>query len=72
MQNIKEVFKFIKLAPFIESFTTINVRGGLYHRINGKSTAAGKERDLTEDDKSQIKAGWEKMKKEVDEVMSKA
>lgn len=72
MKSIKEVFKYLKLAPFTEDFTNINVRSGLYHRINGKSTAAGKERDLTEDDKAQIKAGWEKMKKDIDEVMSKA
>lgn len=72
MKNLKEVFKYVKLAPFTEDFTSINVKAGLYHRINGKSTAAGKEKDLTEDDKTQLKAGLTALMKDIKKVIDEA
>jgi hypothetical protein len=55
--NLKDVFKYVKLEPFTNDFTDLKARGGLYHRINGKSTATGKTKDLTDEDKQQLKAG---------------
>lgn len=72
ISTVKEIFKFVKLAPFIEQFAGMNSKGGIYHRINGKSTDGKTEKALTESDKENIRNGWEVMKKEVDQALQPA
>jgi len=71
MQNINEVFKLVKLEPFTEKYTTLKARGGLYHRINGKSTRGDKPKDLTDNDKEQLKKGLSEMVKDITSVIEK-
>ncbi len=70
MENLKDVFKVVKLEKLCTNYTEINVRGGLYHRINGKATnASGKEKDLTPEDKTQLKEGLKKMILDINQVL---
>lgn len=69
MQSINDVFKLVKLEPFCDQFTNLKARGGLYHRINGKSTRGDKPKELTDNDKAELKAGLTKMVQEINTII---
>lgn len=69
MKNISELLKLVKLAPFLEKYTSVNPKGGIYHRINGKATRGDKPKDLTEDDNNQIKEGLKKLVADVNKLI---
>lgn len=58
-KTFKELSSVIKLTAFFQEYTpNINPTGGIYHRINGKSTSKnGKPRELTLEDKKDISSG---------------
>lgn len=69
IKNINDVFKLVKLEPFCDQFTNLKARGGLYHRINGKSTRGDKPKELTENDRSELKEGLTKMVEEIKTII---
>lgn len=69
MKNISEFLKLVKLAPFLEKYTPVNPKGGIYHRINGKATRGDKPKDLTDDDKNQMKEGMKKLVVEINTLI---
>jgi len=69
MENINEVFKLVKLEPFCDQYTNLKARGGLYHRINGKSTRGDKPKDLTDNDRKELKEGLTKMVEDINKII---
>ena len=69
--TIKDLIKVIKFAPFISNYTELNPSGGIQHRINGYGTTnKSKPKELTSNDKIQIKQGLEKLVSEMQYVIS--
>lgn len=57
IDNVKGVFKFVKLLPLLEEYTDINPKGGIYHRINGKSTSKTSTRtSINKDEERKLKS----------------
>lgn len=69
MENLKDIFNIVKLEKLCSTYTDINVRGGLYHRINGKATVTGKSKELTDEDKTKLKEGLELFITDVKKVL---
>lgn len=66
MNSIKELFKYIKFAPFITHLTGINLLQGIKHRKNGRGL--GTEKNLTKDDLAGIDSGLEKLQVKIVKV----
>lgn len=68
--TMKELIKVIKFAPFISNYTELNPSGGIQHRINGYGTTnKSKPKELTNNDKIQIKQGLEKLVTDIQSVL---
>lgn len=72
MENIEEVFEYVKFAKFLEGFTDIGVNSGIRHRIAGNGTnKTDKVKGLTDKDKEGIKTGLQQFINQVQKVIDK-
>lgn len=56
INNVKEVFSTVRLSALLTNFTDINPAGGIYHRINNKSTQANdKQTNLKKEEKIKLR-----------------
>jgi hypothetical protein len=56
INNVKDVFKIVRLSALLSSFTDINPAGGIYHRINNKSTQEkDKQTNLRDEEKNKLR-----------------
>lgn len=69
-KNFKELTSVIRLSTFLEAYApNINPTGGIYHRINGKSTSkTGKPRELTIEDKQQLSLALKSLSYDINQV----
>lgn len=68
--NFKELSKTLRLTTFLETYTILNPKGGIYHRINGKATGThSKTKELTQDDKLQLSNGLKKLQVDINAVI---
>lgn len=71
MQNLEEVFDYIKLLPFLIDYAEVNPNSGIRTRKTGKGTNKNdKNKSFTEADKQALKKGWLKFKTDVDKIMN--
>lgn len=70
-KTFKELTSVIRLSTFLEAYTpSINPTGGIYHRINGKSTSkTGKPRELTLEDKELLSNGLKELSSDIQLVI---
>lgn len=69
MKNLNDVFEVVKRRKFLIDYTGIEPDGGINHRFTGKGTnAQDKRTGLTDDDKTKIKAGLEKLEGDIKSV----
>lgn len=72
MNTIQEIFDFVKFKPFLEKYTDINPDGGIRHRKTGNGTnQASKNKEFTEDDRKVLKAGLQKLVKDINKIIDK-
>lgn len=64
LKNFKDVFEIVKLSALCEKFTSLNARGGIYHRIKGYNTD-GKAGGLKDDEKRELCAGLRRLAAEL-------
>lgn len=58
IKNLDQVFKFVKLKPFVESYTSLSVTGGIYRNINPKvDREDNSQNDLTRKQEIEVKQG---------------
>lgn len=70
MQNLEQVFDYIKFLPFLEQYTDINPNGGIRGRKTGKGTNKNdKQKTFTDADKTAIKEGLITLIKDVNQVI---
>lgn len=56
IKDLKETFKIIRLSAFLENYTDINPKGGIYPRLNGKSTSVNdKQNTLRDEEKEKLR-----------------
>lgn len=68
--NLKQFLEFVKQQKFIEHYAGINYRSGISHRLSGNGTnAKDKKKELTEEDKTAIKAGLKQFINDAKTVM---
>ena len=68
--TIKDLTGVLKLSAFLERYTDINPKGGIYNRINGKATGKlSKTKELTAKDKIAIRKGLQELSDEINLVI---
>jgi len=69
MQNLNDVFDVVKRKTFLIDYAGIKPESGINHRFTGKGTnEKDKKTGLTDDDKSKIKVGLEKLEGDIKKV----
>jgi hypothetical protein len=72
MENLQDVFGFIKLIKLLNSYTKVNPNGGIRHRISGNGTnETDKNKSLTDKDKAVLKEGLQTFINDVQKVIDK-
>lgn len=74
MENKKITFKeltgVLRLTTFLERYTSINPKGGVYHRLNGKGTGTqSKTKDLTIEEKTQLSSALKELTIDINNVV---
>lgn len=69
--TVKDLNKVIKFSSFIEQYTSMKPTGGIKHRVNGYGTSAhSKTTGLTNNDKIELKKGYEALISDIQEAIS--
>lgn len=58
MENLEDIFEYIKCVRFLEDFTAIKPNSGIRHRLTGNGTnKTDKNKGLTDNDKAGLTEG---------------
>ncbi len=72
MHNLKDLFEYIGKRKFLQNYTDIPSENGIQGRLNGKGTSPkSKKTQPTPEELSKIKAGLQKMVKDMNKVIEK-